>query len=200
MSERKTAEIKFRIEPSRKARWQAAAAAADISLSEWITLFVEDVLQQQTWTKQNLALDGNQLIDAAPPHDIVELDPSPSQFSTILSALPPASEETLERLNLPSYVEVGDLVRTPETGEAVVVTQQMIDAVDREHMLSKDCWCNPEVVSFAPQEDVSATQSVDTSDEVGSLEEKPAGVVDLVFDGLLIEYKPAPWTFEARNG
>ena len=36
MAERKTAEIKFRIEPSRKARFQQAAADEGIGLSEFI--------------------------------------------------------------------------------------------------------------------------------------------------------------------
>jgi hypothetical protein len=36
MSEKKTAEIKLRIEPSVKAQWQQAAADEGIGLSEWI--------------------------------------------------------------------------------------------------------------------------------------------------------------------
>ena len=36
MSEKKTAEIKLRIEPSRKARYQQAAADEGIGLSEWL--------------------------------------------------------------------------------------------------------------------------------------------------------------------
>lgn len=42
MAERKTAEIKFRIEPSRKARFQQAAADEGIGLSEFLVLAAED--------------------------------------------------------------------------------------------------------------------------------------------------------------
>lgn len=64
MSERKTAEIKFRIEPSVKARWQALAAdETDGNLSELISRAV----QEHAWAKQNARLDGLQLLNNAIP-------------------------------------------------------------------------------------------------------------------------------------
>lgn len=47
MSERKTAEIKLRIEPSRKAQWQQAAADEEIGLSEFIVNSCEDGVKNQ---------------------------------------------------------------------------------------------------------------------------------------------------------
>lgn len=61
MSEKKTAEIKLRIEPSRKARYQQAAADAEKGLSEWLI----DCAEQATWTSQNQKLDGLSLVDNA---------------------------------------------------------------------------------------------------------------------------------------
>jgi hypothetical protein len=59
MSERKTEEIKFRIEPSVKARWQAAADAAGEGLSEFIRSTTETgILQLESWEEQNANLDG----------------------------------------------------------------------------------------------------------------------------------------------
>lgn len=57
MSERKTAEIKFRCTPSFKAGVQAAADAADASMSEYIEAAV--------WARQNQLLDGTRLLDNA---------------------------------------------------------------------------------------------------------------------------------------
>ena len=57
MSERKTAEIKFRCTPSFKAGVQAAADAAGESLTEYV--------EQSVWARQNQAIDGNALIGNA---------------------------------------------------------------------------------------------------------------------------------------
>jgi uncharacterized protein (DUF1778 family) len=57
MSERKTAEIKFRCTPTFKAGLQAAADAAGESMSEYI--------ESAVWAKQNEAIDGTKLVDNA---------------------------------------------------------------------------------------------------------------------------------------
>lgn len=61
MSERKTAEIKFRIEPSVKAHWQADADAKDISLSALIvetmnSRAAREQLEHVLWEEQNRSL------------------------------------------------------------------------------------------------------------------------------------------------
>lgn len=61
MAERKTAEIKFRIEPSRKARFQQAAADEGIGLSEFIVNSCED----RTWAAANQKIDGTKLANNA---------------------------------------------------------------------------------------------------------------------------------------
>lgn len=48
MSEKKTAEIKLRIEPSRKARYQQAAADEGVGLSEWLVKAADDSLRGTT--------------------------------------------------------------------------------------------------------------------------------------------------------
>jgi hypothetical protein len=90
MSERKTDEIKFRVEPSVKARWQAAADEIGDGLSEFIRRCTEEsILQHELWTKQNLSINGNVLIDAALEAETVTmLDPDLSQFQTLLGTLP----------------------------------------------------------------------------------------------------------------
>ena len=61
MSEKKTAEIKLRIEPSRKARYQQAAADEEIGLSEFIVKAADD----RMWAAQNQKIDGLSLVDNA---------------------------------------------------------------------------------------------------------------------------------------
>lgn len=63
MSEKKTAEIKFRIEPSVKAFWQAQAAdETEDNLSELITKAVNQYVH---WAKENARLDGTKLLDVS---------------------------------------------------------------------------------------------------------------------------------------
>jgi hypothetical protein len=63
MSERKTSEIKFRIEPSVKARWQdTATEETDGNLSE---LIVKALDQYVRWAATNRHLDGTRLIGNA---------------------------------------------------------------------------------------------------------------------------------------
>lgn len=89
MSERKTAEIKFRIEPSVKARWQAQAAAeTDGNLSELITKATN---QHVHWAKENARLDGTKLLGNA-IDAITEIDPAEAQFVTVLNPDLPKGE------------------------------------------------------------------------------------------------------------
>lgn len=63
MSERKSAEIKFRIEPSVKAFWQEQAAVeTEGNLSELITAAVN---QHVHWAKENARLEGTKLVGSA---------------------------------------------------------------------------------------------------------------------------------------
>ena len=73
MSERKTDEIKFRVEPSVKARWERAADREQIGLSEFIRRAAER--------------------EANP---ITVLDPDTSTFQTLLSATGRASFSPVE--------------------------------------------------------------------------------------------------------
>lgn len=61
MSERKTAEIKFRCTPSFKASVQAAAEAAGSSMSEYI----EAAVQEKEWARLNQSFDGLRLTNNA---------------------------------------------------------------------------------------------------------------------------------------
>lgn len=80
--ERKTAEIKFRVEPSVKAFWRAQAAdETDGNLSELITKATN---QHVHWAKENARLDGTKLLGNA-IDAITEVDPVESQFATVLS-------------------------------------------------------------------------------------------------------------------
>lgn len=68
MSERKTAEIKFRIAPSEKARWQASADAIEDGLSEFVRRCVEQsILQHDLWARENANFDGTKLLEAGIP-------------------------------------------------------------------------------------------------------------------------------------
>jgi len=94
MSERKTAEIKFRCTPTFKSGLQAQAEAEGISASQ----LIENAVQTHIWAEQNKRLDGLALTltdnalaanrddedGAATPE---QLDVDESQFSTILMAL-----------------------------------------------------------------------------------------------------------------
>jgi len=66
MSERRTAEIKFRVTPTEKALWQAAAESEGLGLSELIRLAVQEYL----W-RYRPSLDSTSLKDNA----IAQLDP-----------------------------------------------------------------------------------------------------------------------------
>lgn len=61
MSERKTAEFKCRVAPSKKAAWQALAAQENVSLSE----LVERAVESYAWELQNKRLDSVSLADNA---------------------------------------------------------------------------------------------------------------------------------------
>ena len=89
MSERKTAEIKFRCTPSFKAGLQAAAEAAGESMSEYIEGAVWAHQQKLEGTK----LMGNDVIHVQEP---TELDVDESQFSTILQYVAPTTPKPIE--------------------------------------------------------------------------------------------------------
>lgn len=59
MSERKTAEVKFRCTPTFKAGLAAQAEAEGISVSQ----LIENAVQAHIWAAQNKALDGTTLIE-----------------------------------------------------------------------------------------------------------------------------------------
>jgi hypothetical protein len=93
MSERKTSEIKFRITPSEKARWQAAAEGEQVGLSELIRRRVNavgDARQVADATVSNIT-DCPGCDDCSCPKDEPEsddikmLDVDNSQFQTILN-------------------------------------------------------------------------------------------------------------------
>jgi hypothetical protein len=89
MSERKTDEIKFRVEPSVKARWQEAADTAGESLSEFMREGADSRAQMAAWTLQNLTLGGGSFVTGVTsftPNDGQPLQPH---------SLPPETE-TLE--------------------------------------------------------------------------------------------------------
>jgi hypothetical protein len=77
MSERKTSEIKFRIEPSVKARWQdTATEETDGNLSELITKALDQYVR---WAATNRHLEGDT------GDRITMLDPGESKFQTLLA-------------------------------------------------------------------------------------------------------------------
>lgn len=80
MSERKTAEIKLRVTPTFKAGLQAAATAANVSMSEYI----EESVQQRLWDGLNKAVDGTALIAPA----VRELHPESEQALALERSVP----------------------------------------------------------------------------------------------------------------
>jgi hypothetical protein len=102
VSERKTAEVKFRCTPTFKSGLQAAAEAEGISASQ----LIENSVQEHVWAKDNARIDGTkitgaigvwdadrvQLVYPATAEEALEpevevLDPADSPFQTKLSAL-----------------------------------------------------------------------------------------------------------------
>lgn len=108
MSERKTAEIKFRITPSEKARWQALADVEEIGLSELIRRAVNaaprTTAEERVWEKLNESLDGTALIDNAIAglEETPEGAPEPGWVEDLISTNvtetgPPLTKEALLR-------------------------------------------------------------------------------------------------------
>lgn len=101
MSEKKTAEIKFRTAPSFKARVQAAAAVAEVSMSEYI----EAAVETQMWADVNIALGALsvQPLQEAPLPTQSEDAPAPPLgglrdfISTSVNSAGVLTEEVLQR-------------------------------------------------------------------------------------------------------
>ena len=95
MSERKTDEIKFRVRPSDKARWQSAAEAEGISLSQYL----ENAANNAVWDAQNRTLYGT-------PSSLLEF------IATNCQATGELTTETLKQ----AHDAVLELVPAPFTG------------------------------------------------------------------------------------
>lgn len=98
MSERKTDEIKFRIEPSRKAAWQQTAADEEIGLSKLIVRAVEEHRSSRnpqcspggrsvcTFPECKGGLECHprkSLVDHVAPHFVAELNSSVAQSDPV---------------------------------------------------------------------------------------------------------------------
>lgn len=181
MSERKTAEIKFRIEPSVKARWQEAADAIEDGLSEFIRRCVEQsILQHEQWTKENARLDGTKLLGNA-IDAITEIDPAEAQFATVLNLNPDLPEGELWIVDM-------DEVKLERT-QPVAIIKNITDA-------------SPANPALLPNEDKGGLREFISTDVSEARPPLTREALDDAWFGPLKSEKSVPksWMFEGRHG
>lgn len=159
MSERKTAEIKFRIEPSVKAFWQAQAAdETDGNLSELITKATN---QHVHWAKENARLDGTKLLGNA-IEAVAEIEPQKAQFPILLNPEVPEGEAWLVDQPEEEYLSEWSSVVT-KPGKPLAIITNITDA--------------------SPQEDVSTSDEVGANHVVFTSPENVKVLADWTFEG-----------------